>query len=117
MARSIKAELVLDTRKAEKGVANVGNALKALATGAAAKGIVDVANNFQEITNKLRSVSASTDEAGKRFDDVVNIARKTRSDLGGTADLFFRLTKASRGPSQPPSALPNSASRPTGSLP
>ena len=95
MARSIKAELVLDTRKAEKGVANVGNALKALATGAAAKGIVDVANNFQEITNKLRSVSGSTDEAGKRFDAVVDIARKTRSDLSGTADLFFRLTKAS----------------------
>ena len=95
MARSIKAELVLDTRKAEKGVANVGNALKALATGAAAKGIIDVANNFQEITNKLRSVSGSTEEAGKRFNAVVDIARKTRSDLSGTADLFFRLTKAS----------------------
>jgi lambda family phage tail tape measure protein len=94
MAANIRATLQLDTKDAQKGVKGVGTALKALATGAVAKGIFDLGNQFQEITNKLKAVTNSSEETAQAFSSVAAIARSTRSDLGSTADLYFRLTKS-----------------------
>ena len=94
MAANIRATLQLDTKDAQKGVKGVGTALKALATGAVAKGIFDLGNQFQEITNKLKAVTNSSEETAQAFSSVAAIAKSTRSDLGATADLYFRLTKS-----------------------
>ena len=94
MAANIKATLQLDTKDAQKGVKGVGTALKALATGAVAKGIFDVANGFQEIQNKLKAVTDTTAGTKQAFESVANIAKSTRSDLSSTADLYFRLSKS-----------------------
>ena len=94
MAANIRATLQLDTKDAQKGVKGVGTALKALATGAVAKGIFDLGNQFQEITNKLKAVTNSSEATAQAFSSVAAIAKSTRSDLGATADLYFRLTKS-----------------------
>ena len=94
MAANIKATLQLDTKNAQKGIQGVGTALKALATGAVAKGIFDLGNQFQEITNKLKAVTDSTEATEQAFASVASISKSTRSDLGATADLYFRLTKS-----------------------
>ena len=91
----IKASLILDTKQTEKGLKKVGNAMKAVLGAAAVKEVLDVANAFQEVRNKLMSVSESSAEATSKFNDVVAIARETRSGLTDTADLYFRMTKAS----------------------
>jgi len=94
MAANIRATLQLDTKDAQKGVKGVGTALKALATGAVAKGIFDLGNQFQEIQNKLKAVTNSSEGTAQAFSSVAAIAKSTRSDLGATADLYFRLSKS-----------------------
>ena len=94
MAANIRATLQLDTKDAQKGVKGVGTALKALASGAIAKGIFDVANGFQEIQNKLKAVTDSSQATAEAFASVAAIAKSTRSDLSSTADLYFRLSKS-----------------------
>jgi len=94
MAANIRATLQLDTKDAQKGVKGVGTALKALATGAVAKGIFDLGNQFQEIQNKLKAVTNSSEGTAQAFASVAAIAKSTRSDLGATADLYFRLSKS-----------------------
>jgi len=94
MAANIRATLQLDTKDAQKGVKGVGTALKALATGAIAKGIFDLGNQFQEITNKLKAVTGSAEGTAQAFASVAAIAKSTRSDIGATADLYFRLSKS-----------------------
>ena len=72
MAANIRATLQLDTKDAQKGVKGVGTALKALASGAIAKGIFDVANGFQEIQNKLKAVTDSSQATAEAFARVLD---------------------------------------------
>lgn len=91
----IRASLELDTRQAKKDVDKLGTALKALASAAVIKGTLDLANNFQTLSNRLRSVTGSTAEYNKALENVKRLADSSRSSLSATADLYSSLTIAS----------------------
>ena len=91
----IRASLQLDTRKAEKSVDRLGTALKALASAAAVKATVDLANIFQNLNNRLLAVTASSEAYNQAQKDVASIAQSTRSSLAATGDLYASLTIAS----------------------
>ena len=91
----IRASLQLDTRKAEKSVDRLGTAIKALASAAAIKATLDLANVFQSLNNRLLAVTASSDAYNQAQKDVQNIAASTRSSLAATGDLYASLTIAS----------------------
>ena len=92
---TIDAYVNLNTSKAEKAVNKLGTALKALAGAAVVKGTLDLANNFQSLSNRLRSVTASTEEYNKALENVKRLADSSRSSLSATADLYSSLTIAS----------------------
>jgi len=92
---NIRASLELDTKQAKKDVDKLGTALKALASAAVIKGTLDLANNFQSLSNRLRSVTASTAEYNKALENVKRLADSSRSSLSATADLYSSLTIAS----------------------
>ena len=92
---NIRASLQLDTRKAEKSVDRLGTALKALASAAAVKATLDLANIFQTLNNRLLAVTGSSDAYNQAQKDVQNIAASTRSSLAATGDLYASLTIAS----------------------
>ena len=92
---TIDAFLKLNTKDAEKGVNKLGTALKALAGAAVVKGTLDLANNFQTLSNRLRSVTGSTEEYNKALQNVKTLADSSRSSLSATADLYASLTIAS----------------------
>jgi tape measure domain-containing protein len=91
----IRASLQLDTRKAEKSVDRLGTALKALASAAAVKATLDLANIFQNLNNRLLAVTASSEAYNQAQKDVASIAQSTRSSLAATGDLYASLTIAS----------------------
>ncbi len=91
----IRASLQLDTRKAEKSVDRLGTAIKALASAAAIKATLDLANVFQNLNNRLLAVTASSDAYNQAQKDVASIAQSTRSSLAATGDLYASLTIAS----------------------
>lgn len=91
----IRASLQLDTRKAEKSVDRLGTALKALASAAALKATLDLANVFQNLNNRLLAVTASNEAYNQAQKDVASIAQSTRSSLAATGDLYASLTIAS----------------------
>ena len=91
----IRASLILDTKQAEKGIKGVGNALKAVLGATAVREVGQLGNAFQEITNKLKTVTGANESTSASFDRVFQIATRTRGGIEETADLYFRLTKAS----------------------
>jgi tape measure domain-containing protein len=91
----IRASLQLDTRKAEKSVDRLSTALKALASAAAVKATLDLANIFQNLNNRLLAVTASSEAYNQAQRDVAAIAQSTRSSLAATGDLYASLTIAS----------------------
>lgn len=91
----IRASLQLDTKQAEKSVDKLSSALKALASVAALKATVDLANVFQNLNNRLLAVTKSNQEYLQAQKNVEAIAKSTRSSLAATGDLYASLTIAS----------------------
>ena len=90
----IKAKLVVDTKDAKKSVDGLKSAFKGLVAAASVQQFVSLGDEFTQITNRLKSVSNSTEEASSAFDLVKKVAGETRSGLGPVADLFTDLTIA-----------------------
>ncbi len=113
MAKPVKVVLTLDQSQFKKGMTsargeiqktekagtsafgNMKTAFAAIASAAAIQQIGSLGNAFQEITNKLKTVTPANGDVRDSFDQVLQIARDTRSGLEETADLYFRLSKAS----------------------
>ena len=57
--------------------------------------VVQLVNQAQQLTNKLRVVSTSTTDLKNRMSAMVGVARETRGDLDGTITMYQRLTFAS----------------------
>ena len=90
----IRARLLVDTKDAKKSVDGLKGAFKALVAAASIQQFVSLGDEFTMITNRLKSVSDSSDEASKKFALVDKVAKQTRSGLGPVADLFTDLTIA-----------------------
>ena len=90
----IDAQVVLDTKQAKKGIDSLKGAFKGLVAAASIQQFVSLGDEFTQITNRLKSVSDSSEEASSAFNLVKKVAGETRSGLGPVADLFTDLTIA-----------------------
>lgn len=90
----IDAQLVLDTKQAKKGIDSLKGAFRGLVAAASIQQFVSLGDEFTQITNRLKSVSDSSEEASSAFNLVKKVAGETRSGLGPVADLFTDLTIA-----------------------
>lgn len=112
MAKEIKVALVLDSRGFTQGInaanqqltqfeergksagISVANALAAIGGAAVIKGILSLADNYQNLQNKLNAVTGSHAAAAAAFDNIKAIAQATRSPLSEVGDLYSKLTIA-----------------------
>jgi len=114
MAKEIKVIMTLDTSGVESGLKRVesklsdvkknakesGDALStafsvAFLAGATVK-IVEYADAYQNLKNKLMAFSGGQEEANSKFKDITDIAKNTRSDVSAVGDLYTKLTITSK---------------------
>jgi len=88
-----------DTSQATKALGDLNSSLKALAGitigTQLVKDLVEIIGKTQEMTNKLISVSSGLEEANSKFYSLANVAKSTGASLGGTVDLFQKVSMAS----------------------
>jgi len=112
MAKKVTVALTLDSKgfqqginKAEKSVdgfekkgtasANrMGTAFAAIASAAVVAKVLEFGDAFTVISNKIASVTNTSEEAASAFTLIKSVANDTRADLGAVGDLFTKLTIA-----------------------
>jgi len=107
MADLLMIGLGVDTRRLRDGERALGrlqragnnteNALKrmagALAGLFATSKIIEYADAYTSLQNKLKLVTNSTTELGYATEEVAKIAKKTGQGLAATADLYFKISQ------------------------
>lgn len=107
MADLLMIGLGVDTRRLRDGERALGrlqragnnteNALKrmagALAGLFATSKIIEYADAYTSLQNKLKLVTNSTTELGYATEEVAKIAKKTGQALGATGDLYFKISQ------------------------
>ncbi len=114
MAKEIKVLLTLDTRGFETGIGratkavdtlkqratsasdSISGAFKGLFAGIAAQSVIDYADTYTNLQNRLRAFSVDQAEANQKFKDIQDIAASARTGLEETGKLYTRLSIASR---------------------
>jgi len=114
MAKPVKVVLTLDQSQFKRGMANargeiqkteregssafgkLKTAFAAIAGAAAIQQIANLADSFTLMSNRLRSVTDSTEEFNNAFALSQRVAASTRSDLTNVTSLFADLTLASK---------------------
>lgn len=76
---------------------SAGAAFAALGAGAAAREIVKLTDAFKSMQGGLNLVSASTEDAQKSFQKLLEMANNTGSSLQSTVSLYTRLANATKG--------------------
>lgn len=74
----------------------LNRALVGLAASFAAREVISYTEEWKSLQNQLRQVTDSTAGLNEATSDVIDIAKETRSDLGATANLYARLTRATK---------------------
>jgi tape measure domain-containing protein len=107
MADLLMIGLGVDTRRLRDGERALGSLQKAgnraenalgrmattLASVFAVHKIIEYADAYTSLQNKLKLVTNSTTELGYATDEVANIAKKTGQALGATGDLYFKISQ------------------------
>lgn len=114
MAKEIKVLLTLDTRGFETGIAratrsvdtlkqkaqglgsSLSDVFKEIASAVAVKTIVDYADTYTNLQNRLRAFSADQEEANQKFKDIQQIAANARVGLDETGKLYTRIGMAAK---------------------
>lgn len=114
MAKEIKVLLTLDTRGFETGIAratrsvdtlkqratsaadSISDAFKGLFAGAALTTVVDYADTYTNLQNRLRAFSADQAEANQKFKEIQQIAAAARVGLDETGKLYTRIGLAAQ---------------------
>ena len=93
--------ITADTSQAERALGSLTSSLRSLAGiaigGAIAKQFVDIADAATILTNKLKTVTNSSADAGIAFGEVARIAKLTGSNLGAVGDFFQKVALAGQG--------------------
>lgn len=107
MADLLMIGLGVDTRRLRDGeralgrLQQVGNRTEAalgrmaatLASVFAVHKIIEYADAYTSLQNKLKLVTSSTQELGYATDEVAQIAKRTGQALGATGDLYFKISQ------------------------
>jgi tape measure domain-containing protein len=83
-------------RRAELALRSLQRALTGVIATMVLKKLYDTINAFQTMQNKLRVVTNSTGELNRVTKDLFNLAQRSRSDLGATANLYSRLSLSTK---------------------
>lgn len=77
------------------GAAIAGYATAGAAIGAG-KAVLDLASDYQNLENRLRTVAVSTNDVNRLMDVTRALANDTRGEWGATTETFVRLTNATK---------------------
>ena len=73
--------------------AALGRMAATLASAFAVHKIIEYADSYTQLQNKLKLVTDSTDALAYATDDVYQIASRTNQALGATGDLYFKISQ------------------------
>lgn len=107
MVNLLMIGLGVDTRRLRDGERALGSLQKAgnraesalgrmaatLASVFAVHKIIEYADAYTSLQNKLKLVTSSTQELGYATDEVAQIAKRTGQALGATGDLYFKISQ------------------------
>ncbi len=82
--------------KAQKQVDFLKRALTGLAAFGVAKGIIQMADTFTRLENRLRSTGLEGQNLTKVYQDLRRVSNDTRSSLEGSVELYSRLALSSK---------------------
>ena len=95
-----KIRITAETSQAERALGNLQGSLKSLvaigAVGALSKQFIDLGDAATVLSNKMKTVTNSSGEAGVAFNNVIDIAKKTGLEVGAVGDLFQKVALAGR---------------------
>lgn len=83
-----------DTTQAERALGNLQTALGALATGAALKGLADIADVSTNLRNRLQTVATAQNDVNGTLKSLTQIANNARTPLADTGQLYFTIARA-----------------------
>jgi|GEM_PF-6295444 len=76
-----------------KTEAALGRMASTLASAFAAHKIIEYADSYTQLQNKLKLVTDSTQELGYATEDILKIAQDSRQAVGATGDLYFKISQ------------------------
>jgi lambda family phage tail tape measure protein len=94
--RNANAELDQFEKRGTRAGKNVMDSLEAIGWAALGAGIIKVANDYQNLQNKLIAVTGSQSGANTAFENIKRIAEETRSPLNAIGDLYSKLAIGTR---------------------
>jgi len=93
-------KITADTSQAERALGNLQSSISSLASafigGAIAKQLVDIADSATILSNKLKTVTNSSADAGIAFGEVARIAKLTGTNLNAVGDFFQKVSLAGK---------------------
>lgn len=81
---------------ASLSVNDLRRALTFIGTGAAIKGVIDMADSYTQLKNRVGLVTKSTQETRDVLKSLNEVANDSRTDFAQTAELYARLALSSR---------------------
>ena len=91
-------KVTADTRDAERALGNLQSSLRSLVTIGAATALaaqfVSIADAATVLSNKMRTVTNSSADAGIAFADVIRISKLTGMEVSAVGDLFQKVSLA-----------------------
>lgn len=89
-------KIAVDTAGAVKSIDGLKSALAGLASAFAIKEVVQFADGITNLRNKLLTLTPDVQVVNQQFKALAAIAIQARTPLEATADLFFRIQRASK---------------------
>ena len=97
---SAQIKITADTSQAERALGNLQSSISNLATavigGGIAKQLIDIADSATILSNKLKTVTNSSADAGIAFNEVARIAKLTGTNLNAVGDFFQKVSLAGK---------------------
>jgi tape measure domain-containing protein len=91
-------KITADTSQAERALGNLQSTISNLASavigGAIGKQLIDIADAATILSNKLKTVTNSSADAGIAFNEVARIAKLTGTNIEAVGDLFQKVSLA-----------------------
>lgn len=94
--RQVEAELNAIDRAAQRLKSSIGAALAFAGLGVGVAALVQYADAYTNINNRVRTVTASQAEAVVVMNQLYDVAQRTRQSWQGTAELYSRVALAAR---------------------
>src|SRR5210317_399688 len=82
--------------KSKVSVFNLKNALIAIGSSVIIKQFFTLSNTVQQLENRLKLVTTSTEQLNKVYDELFQISRRTRGGLAETVELYQKLALQSQ---------------------